>query len=86
MACMPNHKLDVTERGSLMSKHYEVKVTINAVVLVKVDDHESEDQAMEYASNEFRVPGDLSAEVIKELKTNSEIGESKRHCDLVLLS
>ncbi|MGR5366962.1 hypothetical protein [Photobacterium damselae] len=69
-----------------MSKYYEVNVTVRSVVLVKVEDYESETEALEYATDEFsNVSGVVSTSVKSELTSENEIDTSKRHSDLILL-
>ncbi|UKA04972.1 hypothetical protein [Photobacterium damselae] len=69
-----------------MSKYYEVNVTVHSVVLVKVEDYESETDALEYATDEFsNVGGVVSAAVKSELTSENDIDTSKRHSDLILL-
>ena len=69
-----------------MSKFVEVKVVIDAVVLVELEEHEGIDDALGYAENHFgSFDGDIEVELKSEPSTDAEIECAMRHADIKLM-
>lgn len=68
-----------------MSKYFEVNVKVTARVLVRVDDDEGQEEAMQYASDEYTsIGGDVETSIRKEIsEEDSESG--RHHYDLTLM-
>lgn len=68
-----------------MSKYFEVNVKVTARVLVRVDDDEGQEEAMQYALDEYTsVNGDFETSIRNEIsEEDSESG--RHHYDLTLM-
>lgn len=70
----------------MKNRHVEINVNIGAVVLVELEEGETIEDAIQYASDEYsNVDGDVIAQVKCELHTDEEVERSKRHSDKSLV-
>ena len=68
-----------------MSRFAEVKVNISVSVFVEVEDSESIEDAIQYATDEcLRFPGDITASSEGFIVAASDIDAARRHSDIQL--
>ena len=68
-----------------MGRFAEVKIQISATVLVEVENHETIEDAIQYASDEYsNVDGDVTASCKGFIVSGGDIESAKRHSNINL--